>query len=54
MLVLRTTRDTQSVALESVVTVVFVTIVLGFATTNFGGLVNKLVIVPLETMTAMV
>eukprot|EP00960_Hanusia_phi_P009218 266236-Hanusia_phi.AAC.5 len=54
MLVIRTTKDSKSNALQSCITVIFVTFLLGFATFNFGQLTNKLVIVPLETMTAMV
>jgi class 3 adenylate cyclase len=54
MLILRTTLDTRKSSLASALTVVFVTILLGWSSSNFGTLTSRLVIVPLESMTAMV
>ena len=54
MMVLRTTLDSRNAAMASALTIVFVTILLGASSSNFGALTNRLVIVPLEGMTAMV
>ena len=54
MLIVRTTLDARKSSLASALTVVFVTVLLGMSSSNFGALTNRLVIVPLESMTAMV
>jgi hypothetical protein len=54
MIVMETSVDSRKSAKASALTVAFVTVLLAWASSNFGALTNKLVIVPLDNMTAMV
>mmetsp|Transcript_7568 Transcript_7568/g.16769 ORF Transcript_7568/g.16769 Transcript_7568/m.16769 type:complete len:817 (+) Transcript_7568:10-2460(+) len=53
-MVLETIKDAQSEALNNLITVLFVTILLAFATTVLSSDSDRIVIGPLETMTSMV